>query len=124
VLVRDAPSCFEALSGSEVAAVAAGEKARHAAYGRDAHAGELMDLAVRQRALERTDHGPPIRHRLKFRRRAQVAEEGADFLGGLEGGKSDAQASLREGFLAGGDGAVGFHGRQNVLLRYYISMMF
>ena len=88
-------------SGERVAAVAVGQKARHAADGRDAHAGEAVDLPVGQARLQPLHHGPAIGHRLQLGRRAQIAKEGAAFLQRLQRGDGGEQVALGERLLAG-----------------------
>src|SRR6185437_11977854 len=59
--------------GERVAAVTRGKESRHAADGRDADAGEAVDLAVRHSPSEVIHDGPAIRHRLQLRRRWRIA---------------------------------------------------
>ena len=101
-----------------VAAVARREITRNPADRGHADAGLLVDLAVRKSALQKLDHGPAIRHRLQFRRRAQVAEETAAFLERAQGQYGGAQGSLVLLLLAQRHRSVGLHGTwYNVLIR-------
>jgi hypothetical protein len=70
-----------------------------------------VDLAVGQAALEQLDHGPAIRHRLQFRRRAQIAEKAPAFLHAVKREYGGAQCAFVLLFLAQSDGTIGFHER-------------
>ena len=107
--VRGAPCRFETAGGRGVAAVAAGEKARHPADGRDAHPGEAVDLPVRHGALQGVYHRPAVRHGLNLGRGAQVSQERPYLLRSLERGERDAQVALGEHLLARGHGAMSLH---------------
>src|SRR5205807_5581733 len=93
-----------------VAAVAGGEKARHATDGGDAHARETVDTAVGQATLETIDKRPEVCPRLQLGGRAQIAQERAALLRCAQGGERGAQVALGECFLARGDVVVGLHG--------------
>src|ERR1700678_3349954 len=93
-----------------VAAAPGGQIARNAADGGDADPRLPVDLTVGQAALQQLDHGPAVRHRLQFGRRAQVAEEAAAFLHTAQRQYGRAQRTLVLLLLPQGDGTIGFHG--------------
>jgi hypothetical protein len=100
---------IDALRRQGIATIALGQVARHAADGGDADAGLAMNLAIGQAAPQALDHGPAVGHRLQFRRRAQVAQEGAAFLDAAQRDDGGDQVALGQGFLARGQLPVGFH---------------
>jgi hypothetical protein len=70
-----------------------------------------VDLAIGQAALQEFYHGPTIRHRLQFRRRAQIAEKAPAFLDAAQRQYRRTQRAFVLLFLPLSDGTIGFHGR-------------
>jgi len=93
-----------------VAAVATLKESRYAADRRHTDTGQPMYFPVRELALQMFDNTPTIRHGLNLGRSAQVAQERAAFLGRVQRSQRCVQIALSEGFLAGGDVTVAFHG--------------
>src|SRR5579863_2272344 len=114
---RRTAAVLEAPRSRRVAAVALGEKARHAADGGNADAGQAVDLAVGQATLEAFDNRPAVGHGLHLGRGAQIAQEGAALLGGLEQRKRGAQGALGERLLARSDVLVDLHSSSIVITR-------
>src|ERR1700730_17651831 len=88
----------------------------------DSSAIELQPLghgAIGQAALQLFVDGPAIRHRLQFRRRAQIAEKTPAFLDAAQRQYRRAQRAFVLLFLPQGDETVGFHGGFGVPARMY-----
>src|SRR6185295_811671 len=100
---------FDSIRDERVAAIARGNEARDPAYGGDAHAGELVNLAIGHSASHVLDDGPAIGHGLQLGRRAEVAEERAAFLRRAQRRHGGEQAALGLNFLARTHVSVEFH---------------
>ena len=111
------PGVVKALGGQCVAAVAGDDESRHAADGREADAGEPVDLPVGQSAAQQFDDGPAVGQRLQFRGRAQIAEERAAFVGCVQREDRLVQRPYVLGFLAPAQGAMQLPARSCVLIR-------
>src|SRR5882672_3882692 len=96
--------------GNFVTAVAAGQEPRDPADRRNTDTGQAMNFPIGQLTLQVFDHAPPVRHGLNLGWRTQIAQEGAAFLGRLQGREGRVQIALCERFLPGGDVSVAFHG--------------
>src|SRR5258708_3329732 len=111
------PIDLQPLGYGAVAAIARRQIAGDAADGGDADPRLSVDLAIGQAALQEFDHRPTIRHRLQFRRRAQVAEKTPAFLDAAQRQYGATQGTFVLLFLAQSDGTVGFHDRTAVVDR-------
>jgi hypothetical protein len=67
-------------------------------------------LPIWQLPLQELDDTPTVCHGLDFGGCAQIAQERAAFLGGLQGSQGRVQIALSERFLPGSDVAMAFHG--------------
>jgi hypothetical protein len=79
-----------------------------------------VDFAIGQSTLQEFDDGPSIRHRLKFRGRAQVTEEAAAFLDAAQRQYRCIQRAFVLLLLPRRDGTIGFHGWATLLDQYVI----
>src|SRR5687767_8621616 len=82
---------LQAIDGERITAIAVGEATRHASDGGDADAGQAVDLAIGDAFLQPVHDRPAVRYGLEFRGRAEVAEECAALVHGLEGQHSGKQ---------------------------------
>jgi hypothetical protein len=95
---------------------AIGQEARDPPHGRDTDTGNVMDLAIGKTLLEEFDYVPTIDERLELRRGAQIAQEIAAFVNGIQTDNRLAQRFLGPGLLPFGLVSVGFHCCTSVLM--------
>lgn len=108
-----------ALGGEAVTAGTALETAGDPADGGDADTGAVVDFPVGHALLEQGDDAPAVAQRFELGGRAKVVEEGAQ-LRRLAKAQQGSDQGIEVGVVRAGGGVTAFHGRANVITRYYI----